>query len=435
VTPVSFVDRVRIHVQGGSGGAGVASFLRQKGRPRGKPVGGSGGSGGAVVLEADSGVATLLRYARNPHWRGGDGSHGEGDLKHGAHGDDRVLPVPLGTVVRGDDGTVLADLVEPGQRFTVVHGGKGGRGNASFVTPARRAPTFAEQGEYGEEVWVTLEIKVLADAALVGFPNAGKSTLLSRVSAAKSKVADYPFTTLTPHLGIVTVDDREFALADIPGLIEGAAEGKGLGHEFLRHVERAHVLVILLDPTEIQELQYSRQLDVLRSELAKHSPELAERPEIVVVNKIDTLPDGRDVAAWAERRGERVFLISAVTGDGIDGLLHAIADEVERHERIAPERESYVLHRPLGVDYTIRRAEDAWVVSGRSAQRAVNLDDLTVPEAADFAARRLQRIGVEDALRSAGAVPGDDVRIGELVFTFDPYAETDDDTEDWEEPG
>jgi GTP-binding protein len=433
---VSFVDQVRIHVRGGAGGAGVASFLRQKGRPRGKPVGGSGGSGGGVVLEADPAVATLLRYARQPHWRGGDGAHGEGDLKHGAHGEDRVLPVPLGTVVRDDDGTVLADLVESGQRYTVVRGGKGGRGNASFVTPARKAPTFAEQGEYGEEVWVTLEMKVLADAALIGFPNAGKSTLLSRVSAAKSKVADYPFTTLTPHLGIVTVDDREFALADIPGLIEGAAEGKGLGHEFLRHVERARVLVILLDPTEIQEREYSDQLQILRRELAAHSPDLAARPEIVAVNKIDAVPDRRQLVAWAEQREERIYSISAVTGDGVDRLLHGIADEVERHERIAPERASYVLHRPLGVDYTIGRAGDEWVVAGRSARRAVNLDDLTVPEAADFVAHRLERIGVEEALRAAGAEPGDDVRIGDLVFTFDPDAAAggDEDTEDWEEP-
>ncbi len=431
---MAFVDQVRIHVQGGAGGAGVASFLRQKGRPRGKPIGGSGGSGGDVILEADPAVATLLRYARKPHWRGGDGSHGEGDLRHGSHGEDRILPVPLGTVVRDDAGVLLADLVEPGQRFTVVRGGKGGRGNASFVTPGRKAPTFAEQGEYGEEMSVTLEMKVIADAALIGFPNAGKSTLLSRVSAAKSKVADYPFTTLTPHLGVVTVDDREFALADIPGLIEGAAQGKGLGHEFLRHVERAHVLVILLDPTDLQESSYPDQLEVLRNELTAHAPELAARPAVVAVNKIDVVPDPRDVARWADARSEPVHLISAVTGEGLDDLLHTIADRVEQHERTAPERASYVLHRPLGADYTIERDGTGWVIAGRAAERAVNLDDLTVPEAADFAAHRLTTIGVDDALRAAGAQPGDDVRIGALVFTFDPDATADEDTEDWEEP-
>ena len=431
---VAFVDQVRIHVQGGAGGAGVASFLRQKGRPRGKPIGGSGGSGGDVILEADPAVATLLRYARKPHWSGGDGSHGEGDLRHGSHGEDRVLSVPLGTVVRDDTGVLLADLVEPGQRLTVVRGGKGGRGNASFVTPGRKAPTFAEQGEYGEETSVTLEMKVIADAALIGFPNAGKSTLLSRVSAAKSKVADYPFTTLTPHLGVVTVDDREFALADIPGLIEGAAQGKGLGHEFLRHVERAHVLVVLLDPTDIQETSYPDQLDILRAELTAHSPELGARPAVVAVNKIDVVPDPHEVATWADERPESVHLISAVTGDGLEELLHAVADEVEQHERTAPERESYVLHRPLGADYTITKDDAGWVIAGRAAARAVNLDDLTVPEAADFAAHRLTTLGVDDALRAAGAVAGDDVRIGTLVFTFDPDAMTEDDTEDWEGP-
>ena len=427
---------MRVHVQGGSGGAGVASFLRQKGRPRGKPIGGSGGAGGNVVFEADPNVATLLRYARKPHWRGGDGAHGEGELRHGAHGDDLVLSVPLGTVVRDEHGVVLADLVEPGQRYVVANGGKGGRGNASFVAPDRKVPTFSEQGEYGEEGWFVLEMKVLADAALVGFPNAGKSTLLSRVSAAKSKIADYPFTTLTPHLGVVTVDDREFALADIPGLIEGAAEGKGLGHEFLRHVERAHVLVMLVDPTDGQTASYREQLDILRHELAAHSPELAQRPALVAINKSDALAiDAIEIAQWSDELAEPVFLISAVTGDGLDALLHAIADEVDRHERTAPERASYVLHRPLGADYGISREGDMWVIAGRAAERAVNLDDLTVPEAADVAAHRLRRIGVDDALRSAGAVPGDDVRIGAIVFTFDPDA-TDEDTEseDWEEP-
>jgi GTP-binding protein len=344
------------------------------------------------------------------------------------------LPVPLGTVVRDDAGVLLADLVEPGQRYTVVRGGKGGRGNASFVTPGRKAPTFAEQGEYGEETSVVLEMKVIADAALIGFPNAGKSTLLSRVSAAKSKVADYPFTTLAPHLGVVTVDDREFALADIPGLIEGAAQGKGLGHEFLRHVERAHVLVILLDPTDIQEVSFPDQLEVLQAELAAHSPELAARPAVIAVNKVDAVPEAQRVASWADARPEPVHLISAVTGDGLDDLLHAIANEVDRHERTAPVRESYVLHRPLGADYMITRDDAGWVITGRAAERAVNLDDLTVPEAADFAAHRLSTLGVDNALRAAGAQSGDDVRIGTIVFTFDPDATPDDDTEDWEEP-
>ncbi len=273
-----FVDRVHIEVKAGDGGAGVASFLRQKGRPRGKPTGGSGGRGGDVVLVADPDVASLLDYTRHPHWAAGSGTHGEGDLRHGRRGADRELPVPLGTVVRDPAGTVLADLVDPGQRVTVARGGRGGKGNAAFVGRAHRAPSYAEQGEYGEEAALTLELRLLADAALIGFPNAGKSTLISRLSAARPKVADYPFTTLEPHLGVVEIGDRQFVLADIPGLVEGAADGRGLGHEFLRHTERARVLVVLLDPTALQVEDVATQLGVLRNELARHSPELARRP-------------------------------------------------------------------------------------------------------------------------------------------------------------
>ncbi len=415
-----FVDRVRIHARGGSGGAGVASFKRQRGKPKGKPIGGDGGDGGDVYLVADGAVATLLALSHHPHQVAADGSHGEGDLRHGRRGDDLVVPVPLGTVVRDDAGVMLADLVEPGQRVLVARGGKGGRGNASFVSTARRAPGFAEQGEYGEEASVVLELKLMADAALIGFPNAGKSTLIGRVSAAKPKIAEYPFTTLEPNLGVVTVGDREFVLADIPGLIEGAAEGKGLGHEFLRHTERARALVILLDPTEIQERTYPEQYEILQRELAEHSPDLAARPQVVAVNKRDAIPDPRDVLWWGQRNGLDLHVISAVVGDGLDVLMHAVADAVETAEREAPDRQGYVLHRPLREGFTVTRRGSEWVVSGKAAERAVRLDDLTDPSAADFAARRLTRIGVDDALREAGAEPGDDVRIGDLVFTYDP---------------
>ena len=422
---MTFVDRAQIEVRGGDGGAGVAAFKKRKGKPRGKPTGGSGGAGGAVIIAADASVGSLLAYGRQPHWSASDGNHGEGELRHGARGPDVVLPVPLGTLVRSEDGTLLADLAEEGQSITVVEGGRGGRGNAAFVTPNLRAPSFAEQGEYGERRNLVLELKLIADAALVGFPNAGKSTLISRVSAAKPKIADYPFTTLTPNLGVVEIADREFTLADIPGLIEGAADGKGLGHDFLRHVERARVLVILLDPTEVQDTPYPRQLEVLRNELALHSPELAARPRLVAVNKRDALPDARDVLAWAESAGVTVYLISAVTGEGTEALMHAIADEVERTTRESPDREGFVLHRPLDEGFTVHRIGEEWVVAGKAAERAVNLDDLTSPQAADFASRRLTRIGVDEALRAAGAVAGDDVRIGDLVFTFDPSAEDD----------
>ncbi len=416
----SFVDSVRLFARGGAGGAGVASFQKRKGKPRGRPNGGNGGRGGDVILMTDPGIGTLLRYDRKPHWKAGDGDHAEGELRHGGKGDDLELIVPLGTVVRDEDGMLMADLVDVGQRLVVAEGGRGGRGNASFVTPDRRAPSFAEQGEYGDDRTLMLELQLVADGALIGFPNSGKSTLVASVSAAKPKIADYPFTTLVPNLGVVAIDGREFVLADIPGLIEGAAEGKGLGHEFLRHTERARVLVVLLDPSELQTDSPERQYDVLLHELESHSPELAERPRVVVLNKTD-LP-GDYETAWAAERDLELFEISGVTGQGVAELLHRIADLTEDAQREAPDRESFVLHRPLGDAFTIDRSRDEWVVRGRSAERAVNLDDLTNPEAADLVAKRLVATGIDGALREAGVEPGDDVRIGSLVFTYDPEA-------------
>ncbi|HIE21857.1 MAG TPA: GTPase ObgE [Acidimicrobiia bacterium] len=407
-----FVDRVRICLRAGNGGAGVVAFERVRGKPKGKPTGGNGGPGGSVILRADPSAATLLRYQRNPHYSAGHGTHGQGDLRHGRAGKDLVLPVPLGTVVIDDEGEVIADLVEPGQEVVAVRGGRGGLGNAAFVSPHNRAPSVAEQGEFGREEWFTLELKLLADAALIGFPNAGKSTFISRVSAAKPKIADYPFTTLEPNLGVVSVDGREFVLADIPGLIEGAAQGKGLGHEFLRHTERARVLVVLLDPAETQPVPPENQLEILLQELAGYSPELAQRPRLILVNKAD-LPG---VDALAEQLG--VSAVSALTGEGLDEALHAIADLVEQAEREAPARKGFVLHRPLGPTFSVTREGEAWRVEGQAAERAVRFADLTNPEAADLAARRLARLGVDAALAEAGAVEGDEVRIGDLSFEF-----------------
>ncbi len=409
-----FVDQVRVNLRAGNGGAGVAAFERVKGRPKGRPTGGNGGAGGSVILRADPSVATLLRYQRNPHHAAGDGSHGEGDNRHGKKGEDLLLEVPLGTVVWDESGVLVADLVEEGQEVVAVHGGRGGLGNAAFVGPANRAPSVAEQGEYGEEQWFTLELKLLADAALIGFPNAGKSTFISKVSAAKPKIADYPFTTLEPNLGVVSFDDREFVLADIPGLIEGAAEGKGLGHEFLRHTERARVLVILLDPSETQTTPPAKQLQILRREIADYSPELAARPSLVLVSKAD-LEGASDTA-----KEVGAIAVSAITGEGVRDALHQIADLAEQAEREAPERRGYVLHRPLGPTFTITREDDAWRVEGRSAERAIAFSDLTTMEAADMAARRLARLGVDEALSEAGATQGDEVRIGDVAFEFTP---------------
>ncbi|HUF96138.1 MAG TPA: GTPase ObgE [Acidimicrobiia bacterium] len=404
-----FVDRVRVNLRAGNGGAGVVSFVRAKGKPKGRPIGGNGGPGGSIILRADPSVATLLRYHRNPHYQAGSGTHGEGDLRHGRAGEDLLLPVPPGTTVVDEDGTVIADLVAAGEQVLAVAGGRGGRGNAAFVNPGNRAPSVAEQGEYGRSAWFELEMKLLADAALVGFPNAGKSTFISRVSAAKPKIANYPFTTLEPNLGVVSFDGREFVLADIPGLIEGAAEGKGLGHEFLRHTKRARVLVYLLDPSETQEEPPEAQLDILRREIKNYSAELSQRPSLTLLNKAD-LPEAEPIAGY--------LAVSALTGEGIREALHAIADLVELAERESPERVGFVLHRPLGSGFSVEREGDVWVVTGVPVERAVSFSDLTAAEAADMASRRLARLGVDEALRDAGARAGDEVRIGELSFEF-----------------
>ncbi len=413
-----FVDRVRVNLRAGNGGAGVVSFVRARGKPRGKPSGGNGGPGGSIFLRADPSVATLLRYQRNPHHAAGHGTHGQGDLRHGRAGEHLVLSVPLGTVVYEGEGTMIADLVTEGQQIEAVRGGRGGRGNAAFVSPSNRAPGVAEQGEYGRSEWITLEMKLLADAALIGFPNAGKSTFISKVSAAKPKIADYPFTTLEPNLGVVSFDGREFVLADIPGLIEGAAEGRGLGHEFLRHVERARVLVLLLDPGETQPNTAAEQLEILTGEIARYSPELAARPKLVLLNKVD-LGEFDELAVSLG-----AMPVSATSGEGVREALHAIADLVEQAERQAPERKGFVLHRPLGPTFTVRREGEAWRVEGIAAERAVAFADLTKDEAADMASWRLTRLGVNEALAGAGAVVGDEVRIGEISFEY--LADSDD---------
>ncbi|MGA7269555.1 MAG: GTPase ObgE [Acidimicrobiia bacterium] len=408
-----FVDRVRVHLRGGNGGAGVASFVRRRGLPRGRPNGGNGGKGGDVSAIVDPGMSSLLTYQRNPHHRAGNGTHGQGDLQHGRSGSDLVLGVPPGTCIYDEDGQLVADLVAEGQSVVLVEGGRGGRGNAAFVSPSNRAPSVAEQGEYGREASFVLELKLLADAALIGFPNAGKSTLISVVSAAKPKIADYPFTTLEPNLGVVEADGREFVLADIPGLIEGAAEGRGLGHEFLRHVERARALVVLVDPSPLQVEEPKRQLEILLDELRRYSSELADRPRMVVVGKAD-LPQA---AAAGEALPDSI-LVSSITRSGLREFVRAVADLVELAERRAPDRPGYILHRPVEPPFRIGREGEAWRVEGLAARRAVAFSDLTNPEAADMAADRLARLGVDRALARAGAVEGDEVRIGDLSFEY-----------------
>ncbi|MXX00239.1 MAG: Obg family GTPase CgtA, partial [Acidimicrobiia bacterium] len=303
----------------------------------------------------------------------------------------------------------------------LLRGGRGGRGNAGLVSPQHRVPAVSEEGEKGRQGWFRLEMKLQADAALVGFPNVGKSTLLSRVSAARPKVASYPFTTLTPNLGVVSIDDEEFTLADVPGLIQGAAEGKGLGHTFLRHVERASVLVIMLDPSPLAEMEPGAQMDVLLGELERYSPRLVERPRVVAVNKAD-LQESEGVAMAIPG----AFLISAVTGSGLAPFLRRVGELVARARETAPPREGFILHRPHHRGFEVARVDGGWTVVGMAAERAVALGDLETPEAARLASTRLDRIGVGKALREAGACHGDTVRIGGVELQYeDP---------DWEHP-
>lgn len=412
-----FIDQVRVHLRSGNGGAGAVSFRQVGRRPRGRPAGGSGGRGGSVVVAVDVGMSTLQDFRRRPHRAAGHGSHGASDLRHGRQGEDLVVPVPPGTVVIDDEDRIVADLVAAGQQVTVLEGGRGGRGNAALISPAYRAPSFCEQGEYGTEAWFTLEMKLVADAALIGFPNAGKSTLISRVSAARPKIADYPFTTLVPNLGVVTIGDRSFVMADVPGLVEGAAEGRGLGHEFLRHCERARVLVFLLDPSPLQELSLERQYEVLERELRMHDPGLADRPRVVAVTKRDLSIETPVTDALLEVAPDLIE-ISSVAGQGLDELVHRVADAVDRAARTSDQGEGYVLHRPLGATFEVSRVDGVWVVNGRAAERAVALNDLTLSDAALLASRRLSRLGVDESLRRAGAREGDEVRIGDLVFEY-----------------
>ena len=406
-----FVDEAQVHVKGGDGGAGAVSFRREAHVPRGGPDGGDGGDGGDVWLVADRNVASLLAFRDHPHRAATSGTHGQGKGKHGAHGKDLIVQVPEGTTVRDRDGAVIADLAREGDRWLAAPGGRGGRGNARFLSNRRRAPSFAEQGEVGVERWLDLELRLIADVALVGFPNAGKSTLISRVSAAKPKIADYPFTTLEPHLGVVRYDDVEFVMADIPGLIEGASEGKGLGHQFLRHVERARVLLVLLDLGPLAEMPPAEQERILLQELAGHRAELLSRPRIVVGSKADA---AEDPLAWEGQR------ISAVTGDGVHALLGELARVVSEARAEQPVAETYVVHRPTPEGLVVERADDgAYVVRGRPAERAVAVSDITNHEALAYVQHRLKKLGVDRALARAGVRDGDRVRIGSFEFDYE----------------
>ncbi|MFF5178008.1 GTPase ObgE [Micromonospora sp. NPDC000316] len=424
----TFVDRVVLHLQAGDGGHGCVSIHREKFKPFGGPDGGNGGHGGSVSLVVDPQVTTLLDFHFHPHVKADNGKGGAGSNRDGANGRNLVLKVPNGTVVQTTDGTVLADMVGSGTTFEVARGGRGGRGNASLANAKRKAPGFAELGEPGDQLDIVLELKSVADVGLVGFPSAGKSSLISVISAAKPKIADYPFTTLVPNLGVVRMDNHTFTVADVPGLIPGAATGKGLGLEFLRHIERCAVLVHVIDSATLEPGRDPvADIDAIEAELSQYGG-LTDRPRLVAVNKVD-VPDGRDLAEIVrpdlEERGYRVFEVSAATREGLKELTYAMAELVDAERKAAPPAEpTRIVIRPMAVDddgFTITAETDgSFTVRGVRPERWVKQTNFDNDEAVGYLADRLARLGVEDKLARAGAKPGDLVRIGEREFDWQP---------------
>jgi len=422
-----FVDRVVLHVSGGDGGHGVASVHREKFKPLGGPDGGDGGSGGDVVLVVDSQVTTLLEYHRSPHRSAQKGGVGKGGHKDGADGADVELRVPDGTVVSTPEGEVIADMLGDGTRVVVAAGGRGGLGNASLASARRIAPGFALLGEPGETRTVVLELKSVADVALVGYPSAGKSSLVAAMSSARPKIADYPFTTLTPNLGVVEAGDVRFTIADVPGLIEGASEGRGLGLEFLRHVERCSVIAHVLDTATLEpDRDPLRDLDVILAELSRYQADagtvpLSQRPALVVLNKVDTLDE--ELRGYLREAFPGAVQISALTGEGVAALRDLLEERLrslrEETVEVANGREHRVF-RPTWKGLRVERAADGpFEVSGEGMERLALKTDWENPEGVEHFQRELEKKGVVAALRRAGAQPGDEVRIGEVEFGFE----------------
>ena len=428
----TFVDRVTLHVSAGRGGNGVASVHREKFKPLGGPDGGNGGPGGSIILRVDPDVTTLLDYHHSPKRRAEHGGHGAGAHRNGGHGADLVLPIPDGTVVSDPAGNVLADMVGAGTEMVIAAGGRGGLGNAALASSKRKAPGFALLGEPGDELEIVLELKIVADIGLVGFPSAGKSSLIASISRARPKIADYPFTTLVPNLGVVTAGDTTFTVADVPGLIEGASDGRGLGHDFLRHIERCAALVHVIDTATIEPGRNPLDdLDVIERELSRYGG-LEDRPRLVALNKID-VPDGSDISDMVvddlRARGLRVFPVSAASGAGTRELTFAMAEIVlaARADRAVVEVQRIVLRPPSadgGDDFTVTSTADGWRVRGTKPERWVRQTDFSNDEAVGFLADRLNRLGVEERLVKLGAQEGDTVLIGHpdnsVVFDFKP---------------
>jgi GTP-binding protein len=427
-------DRARIFVQAGSGGNGSVSFRREAHVPRGGPDGGDGGRGADVVLVVDDSLRDLQGFRRRQHWKAGRGGHGEGSNRHGASPAALEVRVPPGTVVEDPEAGVRWDLTAPGQRAVVKRGGGGGRGNRQFATPTRQAPRFAERGLQGEEGWLELHLKLLADVGLIGLPNAGKSSLISRLTRAAPKVADYPFTTLEPVLGTLDVGERQIVIADIPGLIEGASEGAGLGHEFLAHVERTRLLVHVLDLAPVDGSEPAANFDLVEAELQAHGGGLAQLPRILALSKADLVPPETAEAAraeWSERLGDDVLdvvVTSSATGIGLEELGASIARNLPEQIVVVPEQTEAIaehrVYRPGAADsYRVERTpEGVFRVSGGGIERLIARHDLENEEALRYIEDRMRSLGVIRALESAGFEAGDDVEIAGIVFELDPGA-------------
>lgn len=421
-----FFDEAKIYVRAGDGGDGCLSFRREKYVPFGGPNGGNGGAGGNVYLVVDPNLNTLIHFKKRSHFRAGRGEHGRGKNQTGARGEDCFIAVPPGTVAHdAETGELLADLTEPGQQVLVAAGGRGGRGNAAFATPTNQAPRIAERGESGQERWLHLELKRIADVGIVGKPNAGKSTLLAAVTAARPKIADYPFTTLEPNLGVALVDGQDIILADIPGLIEGSHRGAGLGHAFLRHVERTRVLIHLLDGTSDDPL---RDWEEINTELALFNAELGARPQVVALSKMD-LPEAREkwprVQAALQERKARAVAISAATRQGVQDLMRLVAQMLQEVPKPAPAEVEEAIFRPDFAEdekwfTVVRDAQDggAWRVQGKRIERVAQMTNWDLPEAVLRFQRILEALGIREALEEAGVQPGDTVLIhnAELIW-------------------
>lgn len=423
---MQFVDQVDIFIKGGDGGDGIVAFRREKYVPRGGPSGGNGGRGGSVIIRADGKLNTLVDLRYKKHYHAERGGNGGPNDKHGKDGDDLILRVPVGTIITdAQSGRLIADLAHDGQQCVAAKGGQGGRGNASFASSTNQTPKFAEKGEPTDEVHLTLELKLLADVGLVGYPNVGKSTLISRVSSAKPKIADYPFTTIVPNLGVVSIDGRSFVVADMPGLIEGAHEGVGLGHLFLRHIERTRLLVHLIDVSGFSGREPMHDFDSINEELKSHSERLAALPQIVALNKSD-MPAAREIVDGLkpelESRGLEVFEVSALTGHGLQPLLYRIADrldELPREEYTPIEEVARFTVDTVEESWEVRKVhEHEYVVEGRPVEMLVRRTDISNEYALRRLHRQLEKMGAIKRLRDLGARDGDAVKIADMEFDF-----------------